>query len=164
MLVSGFPVRPRLLRHVSPIEWKNVSSTAKPRLTPPRSRCAILSVYFRTNSVPLHEGEIGDRFAGRIQSVYLIEAGVVVPRLGHHLVMLRHSFSSYGLHSKSGPHGPARHRTLSFRAKYTKQSLAACRTFGVSPFFQRRSFSARNCKHSHMNDLDFRFGVSPTGC
>ena len=42
--------------------------------------------------------------------------------------------------------------------------LAACRTFDVSPLFSTIAFSARNCKHSHMNDLDFRSGASPTGC
>ena len=47
-----FPFDPDLLRHVSPIEWKNVVLYGEiKRSTPPSSRCDALSVYHNTNGV-----------------------------------------------------------------------------------------------------------------
>ena len=46
-----FPFDPDLLRHVSPIEWKNVVIYGEIKIDPASSRCAALSVYFNTNLV-----------------------------------------------------------------------------------------------------------------
>ena len=48
---SDFPFDPDLLRHFSPIEWKNVGLYGEIKIDPPSSRGDALSVYQNTNVV-----------------------------------------------------------------------------------------------------------------
>ena len=57
------------------------------------------------NQNPVHECEIEGRFAGRTQSVHLIEAGEEVSGLGRQRILHAWLFPLLDLHPRSGPHG-----------------------------------------------------------